>query len=130
MSEQHQDVAGSTTPTGGLLDPTTRAVAGLVLAVVGLMGQNLDQVGTQVLLVGGGGTGDPTRYFIASAVGALLPLAVALGLTWGPARGPVIGWPTHLARAAVVVALVGVAGAALMLVGGLTSDITGGLLPL
>jgi len=55
MSEQHQDLAGSATPAGGLLDPTTRAVAGLALAVVGLMGQNVVEVGVQLLLVGGGG---------------------------------------------------------------------------
>ena len=125
MSEQHHDVAGNATPTGGLLDPTTRAVAGLVLAVIGLMGQNLVQVGTQLLLVGAGSS-SPDRYFLASAAGALLPLAAALWLAWGPARGTVTGWATHLARAAVVVALVGVAGAALMLLGGLLSGVTSG----
>ena len=131
MSEQHQDVAGSTTPAGGLLDPTTRAVAGLALAVIGLMGQSVVQVGVQVLLVGAGGSGNPRTYFVASAIGALLPLVLALWLAWAPARGPVTGWSTYVARAAVVVALVGVAGAALMLLGGLLTDgLGGGLIPM
>ena len=114
-----------------LLDPRSRAVAGLALAVVGLMGQNVVQVGTQLLLVGAGSS-SPDRYFVASAVGAVLPLAVALWLAWGPARSAPVGWPTHLARAAVVVALVGMAGAALMLLGGLLSGMTSGsgLIPL
>ena len=130
MTERSDDLPGGTTAAPTLLDPTTRSVAGLALAVVGLMGQNLVQVGTQVLLVGGGGTGGPARYFVASAVGALLPLGIALWLAWTPARGPVTGWPTYLARAAVVVALVGVAGAGLMLLGGLISDSMGGLIPM
>lgn len=128
MTEPTPDLAGDAVaarPT--LLDPTTRAAAGLALAVVGLMGQNVVQVGTQVLLVGGSGSGGPTRYFVASAVGALLPLALALGLAWGPARGPVTGWSTYAARAAVVVALVGVAGAVLMVLGGLLSGSRGGM---
>lgn len=123
MTEPHA------TPSAGptMLDPTTRAVAGLVLAVVGLMGQNVVQVGVQLLLVGGSGSGSPTRYFVASAVGALLPLVLALGLAWGPARGAVTGWSTYAARAAVVVALVGVAGAVLMIVGGVLSGSRGGI---
>ena len=126
MTERPDDLPGGTTPAPTLLDPTTRAVAGLALAVIGLMGQNLVQVGTQVLLIGGG-SGDPTRYFVASAVGALVPVALALWLAWGPARGAVTGWSTSVARAAVVVALVGVAGAVLMIVGGLLSGSRGGM---
>ncbi len=130
MTEQHHDLDDAiATGRPTLLDPTSRAVAGLALAVVGLMGQNVVQVGVQLLLVGAG-SGDPERYFVASAVGALLPLVVALGLAWGPARGPVVGWPTYVARAAVVVALVGVAGAGLMVVGGLLSGSMGGLIPM
>ena len=134
MTEPHDAPRSTATAADGrptLLDPASRAVAGLALAVVGLMGQNVVQVGTQLLLVGGGGSSSPTRYFVASAVGALLPLAVALWLAWGPARGVAVGWPTHLARAAVVIALVGVAGAALMLVGGLVTGVSsgGGLIP-
>ena len=130
MTEYTDRPADPATGRPSLLDPATRSVAGLVLAVAGLLGQNVVQVGTQVLLVGGTGGGGPSRYFLASAIGALLPLAAALWLAWGPARSAHVGWPTHLARAAVVVALVGVVGAALMLVGGLTSDITGGLIPM
>ena len=128
MTERTHDLNDDTAagrPT--LLDPASRAVAGLALAVVGLMGQNLVQVGTQVLLVGGGGSSSPLRYFVANAVGALLPLAVALWLAWGPARGPVAGWATYVARAAVVVALVGLAGAGLMLLGGLLTGMRGGV---
>ncbi|HEX4976640.1 MAG TPA: hypothetical protein VFV40_02130, partial [Nocardioides sp.] len=108
------------------LDPASRAIAGLALAAIGLMGQNLVQVGTQILLVGGSGSGGPERYFVATAIGALLPLACALWLAWGPARGAVAGWATHVARAAVVVTLVGVAGAVLTLLGGLLSGLTSG----
>ena len=130
MTEHAPDLSGDTaTERPNLLDPTSRAVAGLALAVVGLMGQNVVQVGVQLLLVGAG-SGDPTRYFVASAVGALLPLVLALWLAWGPARGPVTGWPTYVARAAVVVAIVGVAGAGLMVLGGLMSDSMGGLIPM
>jgi hypothetical protein len=127
VTEHPDALPGGSTAAPTLLDPTTRAVAGLVLAVVGLMGQNLVQVGTQVLLVGGGGSGSPTRYFVASAVGALIPLVLALWLAWAPARGAVGGWSTYVARAAVVVALAGVAGAALMLVGGVLSGSRGGV---
>jgi hypothetical protein len=131
MTEPH-DPSVTTTAVPTLLDPASRAVAGLALAVVGLLGQNVVQVGTQVLLVGGGGSSSPTRYFVASAVGALIPLVAALWLSWGPARSAITGWSTYVARAAVVVALVGVAGASLMLVGGLLTGMTagGGLLPL
>jgi hypothetical protein len=128
MTEQRHDPTTDATHPG-MLDPTTRAVAGLALAVVGLMGQNVVQVGVQLLLVGAG-SGDPKRYFVASAVGALLPLVLALWLAWGPARGAVAGWSTYVARAAVVVALVGAAGAALMVLGGLLSDSLGGLIPM
>ena len=135
MTEPHDVPHGTGTAAAGrpsLLDPASRAVAGLALAVVGLMGQNVVQVGTQVLLVGGGGSSSPTRYFVASAVGALLPLAVALWLAWGPARTATTGWATYVARAAVVIALVGVAGAGLMLLGGLLTGLSsgGGLIPM
>ncbi len=131
MTEPTDDLPGGTTAAPTLLDPTTRAVAGLALAVVGLMGQNVVQVGVQVLLVGGGGSGSPSRYFVASAVGALLVPVAALLLAWAPARGAVTGWPTYVARAAVAVAVVAIAGAVLMALGGvLTDGMGGGLIPM
>lgn len=129
MTEPRHDLTNEATP--GLLDPTTRAVAGLALAVVGLMGQNVVQVGVQVLLVGAGGSGNPRTYFVASAIGALLLPVAALALTWAPARGAMTGWSTYVARAAVVVAAVAVAGAVLMALGGLLTDgLGGGLVPM
>lgn len=130
MTEPH-DPTVTTTAAPTLLDPTSRAVAGLALAVVGLMGQNVVQVGVQVLLVGAGGSGNPRTYFVASAIGALLLPVAALVLAWAPARGATTGWSTYVARAAVVVAAVAVAGAVLMALGGLLTDgLGGGLVPM
>ena len=118
MTENHPSAAGGP----DRLDPGTRAIAGLVLAVAGLLGPNLLQTGLQVLVGDGVSMGDPTAYFVASAVGAAIPLALAIWLAAPPARSDGPGWTTSLARSAVVVAVVGLAGAVLMVVGALLGD--------
>lgn len=102
----------------GLLDPGTRAVAALVLAVAGLLGTNVVQAAVQ-LLIGGVGGGDPRTWFAATALGTAVTLGLALWLAREPARDQLAGWTTVLARAAVVVSVVGLAGAVLTLLGAL-----------
>jgi len=104
----------------GLLTPSSRAVAGLALAVAGLLGQNVLSTGLQLVLMGGSGPSDIWLYTLAMGLGAALPAVLALVLVWGQARaaaGP--GWSPHVARAAVAVALLALVGAALTVLGGL-----------
>ena len=103
----------------GLLTPASRALAGLVLAVAASLGQSVPVVGVQVFLLGGDGSGDPQSYFMVVGTATAL-LALAAGwLAWPPGRGRVAGWPGHLARAALIVVLVDLAGAALMILAGM-----------
>ena len=111
----------STTPPGpgGLLTPVSRAVAGLALALAGLLGPNALPAGIQMGARGGPEAGHPALFALALAVATAVPALLALWLTWGDARGTGTSWPSHLSRAAVVVALLALIGAALMLVGGI-----------
>lgn len=112
MSDQSSSAAA------GLLTPSSRAVAGLALAVAALMGQNVLTTGIQLLVMGPGG-GGPTSYVIALGVAAALPAVLAMLLAWPVARDRAGGWPGHLAGAAVLVAVVALGGAAMALVGAL-----------
>jgi hypothetical protein len=106
----------------GLLAPTPAAVAAVVLATVSLMGQNLPLIGVQAVL----GQGfqrmsipDQGTYYIVWGVSALVPIGVAALLATKSLRQSGAGWPSHLARAALVLAAVAAAGAVLTTVGGL-----------
>jgi hypothetical protein len=93
-------------------------VAGLALAVAGLLSGNILATGLQLLLVGDG-SGDLGPYAMALGAGAALPAVIALFLVREQARGPVSGWPGHVSRAAAVVAFLVLVGAALAVLGGL-----------
>jgi hypothetical protein len=101
-----------------MLDPMTRALAGLVLAVVGLMGPNVFVSGVQLLAEGRFG-GGPATYMFWLAVASAVPLGLGLWLALEPARAGAAGWVASVARAALVVAAVGLAGSVLLLVGSL-----------
>ncbi len=102
----------------GLLTPTSRAVAGLVLAVAALLGTNGFTLAAQVVLMAGPEAGDPGVYGVGLGLFAAVPALLALYLTWGAARGSGTAWPAHLSRAAVVVALAALVAAALTVLGG------------
>ncbi|QBR93227.1 hypothetical protein [Nocardioides euryhalodurans] len=114
-----EPTASTATAGGGILTPPARAVSGLALAVMGLFGQNLPSVGLQALVLGPGGSGDLALYYLVMGLGSAALSALALLLVSSLARGPATGWPAHVARATVVVALVGIVGALLIVVGGL-----------
>jgi hypothetical protein len=106
----------------GLLAPAPSAVAAIVLAAVSLMGQNLPLIGVQAVL----GQGfqrmsipDQGTYYLVWGVSALVPLGLAALLALKSLRGSDAGWPAHLARAALILAAVGAAGAVLTAVGGI-----------
>lgn len=113
-------MAGSTpSPDPGLLTPTSRAVAGLALAVAGLLGGNTLSGGLQVLAQAGPEAGDPGLLGVVLGISTAVPAVLALLLTWAPARGSGATWQAHVSRAAVVVAVLVLVAAALMVLGGL-----------
>jgi hypothetical protein len=105
--------------TVGLLTPASRAVAGLALAVAGLLGQNAFAIAAQMLLMGGPEAGDPGVFGVGLGVASAVPAALALLLTRSAAQGPGTAWHAHVSRAAVVLALLVLAAAVLTVVGGL-----------
>lgn len=108
--------SSATSGPGGLLDPMTRSLSGLVLAVVGLMGPNLFGSAVQFVSEGlfGGG---PSTYLFWLAVGNVVPLGLATWLALEPARQASTGWVRSVARSAVLVAGLGLAGVLLLLLG-------------
>ncbi len=106
---------------GSLLTPGACAVVALVLSVLVLMGNNLMVVGSQAI-VGNvfGGSSDFGRYLVTTGGGMLVPVALSLVLARRAlALGGATAQQATLARAAVVLALVGAVYAVLTLVGGL-----------
>ena len=103
----------------GLLTPTSRAVAGLVLAGTALLGQNALTTGLQLIFAAGPEAGDPGVFGVLLGFSVAVPALLALFLARGSARGAGTTWQTHLSRAAVVVALLALVGAVLMVIGGL-----------
>ena len=104
--------------TVGLLTPTSRAVAGLALAVAALLGTNGFTLAAQVILLAGPEAGDPGVQGVGLGLFAAAPALLGLYLTWGAARGAGTTWQAHLSRAAVVVALAALVAAALTVLGG------------
>lgn len=115
------DSTGTTTAAtrSGLLTPTSRAVAGLALAVAGLLGQNVISSGLQIVLLGDGGAGGPVAYAMGLGLGAAVPALIALALVSTAARGDGDDWSSHLSRAAMVISVVVLAGAVLTVVAAL-----------
>ena len=103
----------------GLLTPTSRAVAGLVLAGSALLGQNALTIGLQLIFASGPEAGDPAVYGVLLGFSVAVPAVLALFLVWGSARGPGSTWQAHLSRAAALVSVLVLVGAALMVLGGL-----------
>ncbi|HYH35268.1 MAG TPA: hypothetical protein VD814_08985 [Nocardioides sp.] len=104
---------------GGLLTPTSRAVAGLALAVAGLLGNNALTGSLQLLAQAGPEAGDPGVFGIVLGLSTAVPAGLALLVTWRAAQGTSTTWQAHVSRAAVVVALLVLVAAAVMVVGGL-----------
>lgn len=104
----------------GLLTPMSRAVAGLALAVSGLMGQNIVAAALQIALIGdGGGFGGPIPYAVGTGLGAAVPALLALALVLPQARADGDLWTSHLSRAAVVLSAVVLVGAVLTVIAAL-----------
>ncbi|QZY28871.1 hypothetical protein [Nocardioides coralli] len=113
---QHDGPTGGRTPVRRMFDPTTRALAGLVLAVSGLLGANGFTTGLQFLSEVQFG-GAPSTFMFWRAVATAVPLALGLWLALEPARSPDHGWVTSVARAALVAAALGLTGSLLLLAG-------------
>jgi hypothetical protein len=102
-----------------LLSPGPSAVVAFTLAVLVLTGNNLLVFGTQAFF-GQLYTSSETTSLVVYTVGSLVPAAASLYLA-GRAlvAGATSGWETVLARAAVVLAVVGVFYSLLTLIGAL-----------
>jgi hypothetical protein len=103
----------------GLLTPASRAVAALVLALGALLGPNALTSGLQLLAEGITGGVGPGEFGVFLGVAVALPALLALALVRTAVRDTATDWTGHVARAAAVVALIALVGAALSLVGGL-----------
>jgi hypothetical protein len=108
----------SGTGTGvAFLSPPVCAVAGMVLAVAALLGQNVVTVGFSTVLASGLGPGGESFY-----IGWGVATAVQVGLVLLLARRSLVltdGWEATLARASVLVAGVALVAAVLVVVGGM-----------
>lgn len=87
----------------GLFTPTARAVAALALGVVMLLGQTSITVAVQALL----GEHFMANWFFAGFGLAVLVQAALVALLALPAHRRGTGWETHVARASMILALVG-----------------------
>ena len=109
---------------------TTQAtsVAAVVLGFVTLTGNSILVAGLQAVLGQGVGADvGPFGYFMSQAV-ACLVMTVVVVLLARPGLRQGTGWEANAARAAVILAGLALAGALLMLVGGLLTEAA--LLPL
>ena len=102
-----------------LLSPGASAIAAFTLAVLVLMGNNLMVVAAQMLL---GQVFSPTSdsqgYFATWGGGAVVPALVSLFLARRAlTAGPAAAWELVLARAAVVLAAIGMLYGALTVLG-------------
>lgn len=122
---QHEQVRTQDEAAEGLLTPASSAIAGLVLAVLSLGGNGIWNLAASA--------------FVGSSFGSMAPvlvmsggtsLAVALGALWLGRRGmafPSAGvtWAPHVARAAVLLAGLGVVLSALTIAGALLGESLG-----
>jgi hypothetical protein len=112
----------------GVFTTQATAVAAAVLAFVTLTGNSILVAGLQAVLGQGVGANvGPFGYLMSQAV-ACLALSVLVVVLARPGLRQGTGWESHTARAAVILAGLALAGALLMLVGGLFTE--AGLLPI
>ena len=116
---QHEQVRTQDEMAEGLLTPASSAIAGLVLAVLSLGGNGIWNLAVSAFV--GSSFGDMTPVLVMSGGTSL---AVALGALWLGRRGmslPAAGvtWAPHVARAAVLLAGLGVVLSALTVAGAL-----------
>ncbi len=112
----------------GVLTAQAASVAAVVLGFVTLTGNSILIAGLQAVLGQGVGANvGPFGYFMSQAV-ACLVMTVVVVLLARPGLRQGMGWEANAARAAVILAGLALAGALLMLVGGLLTE--AGLLPL
>lgn len=105
---------------GALLSPGASATVAFTLAVLVLTGNNLMVIGTQSMLGQLFQSSDPMAYFVTWGVSTLVPAAASLFLARRVlAAGIPSGWELVLARAAVVLAAVGLLYGALTVLGAL-----------
>lgn len=103
-----------------LLTAESGAIAALTVALVSLSGQNLLVIGLQALL--GQGFNDrsvgPTGFYVSWGLSTAVVVAVTVLLA-RPAVVQPSGWATHVAKAAVLLALLVAFGGLLLVLGGL-----------
>ncbi|MFC4784301.1 hypothetical protein ACT8ZV_07490 [Nocardioides sp. MAHUQ-72] len=103
----------------GLLSPGASAVVALTLAVLVLTGNNLMVLGTQALFNEALQSQGMTEYLTTWALGGLVPAAASLYLARRALAEGAAGWELVLARAAFVLAVVGLFYGVLLVVGAL-----------
>lgn len=116
---QDERVATQDEAPDGLLTPASSAIAGLVLAVLSLGGNGIWNLAVSAFV--GSSFGDMTPVLVMNGGTSLV---VALGALWLGRRGmafPPAGvmWAPHVARAAVLLAGLGVVLSALTVAGAL-----------
>lgn len=120
--QQHRGAETTEDPSrrsDALLGPGACAVVAFTLAVLVLMGNNFMVIAAQALL----GqvfslSSDPQGYLVTWGGGAVVPAVVSLFLARRALTvGPAAGWELVLARAALVLAAIGVLYGSLMVLG-------------
>jgi hypothetical protein len=125
MSEQ-EFTGESRSPTSSpfsprnLLTPKATAIAGFAFAVFSMLGQGSWSTAITALFWGTSyDVGTVPHVMVVWGVGCLIMAGLAGWLAHGTLRATDGPWEAHLARAAVLIATVGVVLAALTIVGGL-----------
>ena len=109
-----------TSHPGALLSPGASATVAFTLAVLVLTGNNLMVIGTQSMFGQLFHSSDPMAYFVTWGLSTLVPAAASLFLASRVlAVGIPAGWELVLARAAVVLAAIGLLYGALTVLGAL-----------
>lgn len=121
MSEQHP-TAGPSITVSSVLTPQATAIAGFVIAVLSLLGQNTASTVLQWLFWGTSFTQSSVpNVMVVYAVGTLLLAVVGGLLALHTLRSPEPAepWAGHLARAALLVAALGALVSVVGIIGGL-----------
>jgi len=108
------------------LTPQSRAIAAFTLAVLLIFGP-LNRAALAIVLLFGSSFPDGR---VGRLVSSVLLIGIAAGVTWFAMTTATLleagtGWDTHLARAAVLVALVGLAIAIMVCVGSVANNTDG-----
>ncbi|MGH3960086.1 hypothetical protein [Mycobacterium sp.] len=112
----------------GILTPEASAISGFAFAALSMMGQGTLGVAIQAIVLGDGfGPSDVGSAFALWGIATLVLAVIGFVLAGRTLRDPYAAsrWPGHLARAAVIVAVVGVLVSLIGIVAGQFSGAAG-----